>query len=76
MLTMLPVGPKSALEDFEQVEGLAGCALVDLIFEDRRLKALLIRALIQKQTEMRFSYLPHVIEGRENALNCKGRRNT
>jgi len=58
------------------VEELAEYALADSIFEDRWLKATSIGALIQKQTEMRFSYLPHVIEGRENALNCKSRRNT
>jgi hypothetical protein len=58
------------------VEELAEYALADLIFEDRWSKAISVGALIQKQTEMRFSYLPHVIEGRENALNCKSRRNT
>jgi hypothetical protein len=63
------VGPKSAFGGL--VETL-GCALVS---EDR-LKALSIPALIQKQTKIRFSYLPHVIEGGENALDCKGRRNT
>lgn len=59
------------------MEELAEYALADLIFEDRcQSKAISVGALIQKQTEMRFSYLPHVIEGRKNALNCKSRRNT